>query len=353
MRLITVVGARPQFVKAAAVSRALQETTGVEETLVHTGQHFDANMSGVFFDQLGVPAPRFHLGVHSATHGDMTGRMLQALERTMLDERPDRVLVYGDTNSTLAGALAAVKLHIPVAHVEAGLRSFDRSMPEEINRVVVDHLSDRLYCPTQAAVANLSQEGIAAGSATVELVGDVMQDATNLFAQAAEPPPGLAGLDGFMVATVHRAENTDDEARLSAIVAALNEIHHELAPLVVPLHPRTEAALSRYGLRLEARTIEPQGYLQMLWLLAHAALVLTDSGGLQKEAYFFGKPCITLRDRTEWVELVEVGANTLVPADRDAIVAAAHFRFGMSIEVDPSLYGGGTAAARIAASLAS
>src|SRR5690606_3434922 len=202
---------------------------------VHTGQHFDANMSGVFFDQLEVPAPRFHLGIHSATHGDMTGRMLQALERTMLDERPDRVLVYGDTNSTLAGALAAVKLHIPVAHVEAGLRSFDRSMPEEINRVVVDHLSDRLYCPTEAAVANLSQEGIAAGSATVELVGDVMQDATNLFAQAAEPPPGLAGLDGFMVATVHRAENTDDEARLSAIVAALNEIHHELAPLVVPL----------------------------------------------------------------------------------------------------------------------
>ena len=313
MRLLSVVGARPQFIKAAAVSRAIAARPGLVEVMVHTGQHFDPEMSDIFFEELGIPAPAHHLGIHGGGHGEMTGRMLEALERVMAKARPEAVIVYGDTNSTLAGALAAAKLHLPVAHVEAGLRSFNRRMPEEINRVLVDHVSALLFCPTETSVANLAREGIAEG---VFNVGDVMYDAT-LFAAAAARARSLIldrlGLapKRYAVATLHRAENTDDPAALARAVAYL-EAEAARRPVVLPLHPRTRAALMRDALSLQAvRAIAPLGYLDMHRLLQDAELVLTDSGGLQKEAYFHRVPCVTLRSETEWVETVEHGWNRL------------------------------------------
>jgi len=313
VRLFTVVGARPQFIKAAALSRALAARHDVAETLVHTGQHFDREMSQVFFDELGIPAPARHLDIHGGSHGEMTGRMLAALESAMGEVGPDAVLVYGDTNSTLAGALAAAKLCLPVAHVEAGLRSFNRRMPEEVNRVLADHVSDLLFCPTRAAVANLAREGITEG---VHDVGDVMYDAT-LFAAAAARQRStiLAKLSveprGYAVATLHRQENTDDPAALAAAVAYLAE-EARRQPVVLPLHPRTRAALGDAGVATGAiRLVPPLGYLDMHRLLVDAALVLTDSGGLQKEGYFHRVPCVTLRDETEWVETVDCGWNRL------------------------------------------
>lgn len=311
-KILTVVGARPQFVKAAAVSRAIPGS-GAVECLVHTGQHFDVGMSEVFFAELGIPAPAYHLGIHGGGHGAMTGRMLEALEGVMLRERPDIVLVYGDTNSTLAGALAAVKLHIPVAHVEAGLRSFNRRMPEEVNRVMTDHASTWLFCPTSTAAANLAREGITAG---VHRVGDVMFDATTHAALRARTRSAVLerlGLNpgGYAVATLHRAENTDDPARLAALLDWLRERAGE-APVVFPVHPRTRHAAERAGLSFDGlRSCDPVGYLDMARLLADAVAVYTDSGGLQKEAYFHRKPCVTLREETEWVETVEAGWNRL------------------------------------------
>lgn len=351
MRLVTVLGARPQFIKAAPVSRALERHGGVTEVVVHTGQHFDANMSDVFFEQLGIREPDHRLDVHGGTHGRMTGRMLEAVEEVLLAEEPDGVLVYGDTNSTLAGALAAAKLHVPVAHVEAGLRSYDRRMPEEINRVLVDNLSDQLFCPTDTAVANLEREGFGLKPVSVELVGDVMYDAVMYFADRAVRPQGLAEAGSFVLATVHRAENTDNAGRLTAIVAGLNQVHTRLAPVVVPLHPRTAGVIARLGLRTEFDVIPPVGYLEMLWLTKNAELVVTDSGGLQKEAYMLGRACVTLRDSSEWRELVELGANVLVPADADAIAAACREHLGRRVQPDAALYGGGVAAERIASSL--
>ena len=313
IRLLSVVGARPQFIKAAAVSRALRARGDVAETLVHTGQHFDREMSQVFFDELGIPAPAQHLGIHGGSHGEMTGRMLVALEGTMRDARPEAVLVYGDTNSTLAGALAAAKLGIKVAHVEAGLRSFNRRMPEEVNRVLADHVSDLLFCPTRAAAANLAHEGITAG---VHEVGDVMYDATLFAAAAARQRSTIVaqlGLSrgGYAVATLHRQENTDDRAALAAAIAYIAE-EARRQPVVLPLHPRTRAAISAAGVATGTiRLLPPLGYLDMHRLLADAALVLTDSGVLQKEAYFHRVPCVTLRDETEWVETVEGGWNRL------------------------------------------
>lgn len=312
-RVLTVVGARPQLIKAAAVSRALAASASLKELLVHTGQHFDADMSDVFFDELGIPAPAHHLGVHGGGHGDMTGRMLIALERVMTAERPDCVLVYGDTNSTLAGAVAAAKLCIPVAHVEAGLRSFNRRMPEEINRIVADRLSDLLFCPTRLSVDNLAADGITAG---VHLVGDVMYDVTLHAAAAARAKSRI--LDrlrlapkGYALATVHRAENTDDPAALAAILAYLRREAAE-RPVVLPLHPRTREAAARQGLALDGIVVtEPLGFLDMHRLLANAAAVFTDSGGVQKEAYFHRVPCVTLRGETEWVETIEAGWNRL------------------------------------------
>jgi UDP-GlcNAc3NAcA epimerase len=312
-RVLTVVGARPQLIKAAAVSRALAASAALKELLVHTGQHFDAGMSDVFFDELGIPAPAHYLGIHGGGHGDMTGRMLIALERVMTAERPDCVLVYGDTNSTLAGAFAAAKLCIPVAHVEAGLRSFNRRMPEEINRIVADRLSDLLFCPTRLSVDNLAADGIAAG---VHMVGDVMYDVTLHAAAAARATSRI--LDrlrlppkGYALATVHRAENTDDPAALAAVLAYLRREAAE-RPVVLPLHPRTREAAARQGLVLDGLVVtEPLGFLDMHRLLANAAAVFTDSGGVQKEAYFHRVPCVTLRGETEWVETIEAGWNRL------------------------------------------
>jgi UDP-GlcNAc3NAcA epimerase len=323
MKLLTVIGARPQFIKAAAVSRVIAECDDLTEVIVHTGQHYDANMSDVFFDELAIPRPDHHLGIGGGNHGAMTGRQLEAIEQVLLQERPDIVLVYGDTNSTLAGALAAVKLHIPVAHVEAGLRSFNRKMPEEINRILTDHASDLLFAPTETAMRNLASEGIPADRA--HLVGDVMYDACLYYSARARVPDGFAALGAregeFVLATVHRAENTDDPLRLSGILEGLGGCGK---PVILPVHPRTQGRIKDLGMTLPANLhlIPPVGYLEMVWLEKHCTIVATDSGGVQKEAYFHGKPCVTLRDETEWVELVEAGANVLVGANPEGISAA-------------------------------
>lgn len=347
-KILTIIGARPQFIKASVVSKAIQETEGLTEVLVHTGQHFDANMSDVFFEQLGIPRPDYQLDIHSGSHGDMTGRMLIEIEKVMLQEKPDWVLVYGDTNSTLAGALAAAKLHIPVAHVEAGLRSFNMQMPEEVNRILTDQISRVLFCPTDSAMANLKREGFADKAIEVLQVGDVMQDSAEFFAQRATRPQGFAVADGFILTTLHRAENTDNPERLAAIVKALNHLHHHVAPVVLPLHPRTRNVIAAQGLKLNVHLIEPVGYLEMIWLLQRTGLVLTDSGGVQKEAFFFRKACVTMRDQTEWVELIEVGANELVGADTDKIIVATTRNIGRAVKDKHSLYGGGVAAMKIA-----
>ncbi len=325
MKIVTVVGARPQFIKAAAVSRALRKSCA--EVLVHTGQHYDDNMSRVFFDELDIPPPDYHLGIGSGSHGAQTGAMLSAIEDVLLAEKPDRVMVYGDTNSTLAGALAAAKLHIPVAHVEAGLRSFNRRMPEEINRVLTDHLSDLLFCPSPAAVANLAGEGVAAG---VHLVGDVMYEALIHAVAVAERKSDVLGrlrlqAGQYALATIHRAENTDDPPRLVRLMDALQEISRH-RPVVFPVHPRTRRRLEsieRAQQSGDVRLLEPMGYLDMVRLEAAASVLLTDSGGMQKEAYWLHVPCVTLREETEWVETVQQGWNTLAGADGDKIVQAA------------------------------
>jgi UDP-GlcNAc3NAcA epimerase len=309
---LTIVGARPQFIKAAPVSRALAEA-GLRELLVHTGQHFDPAMSDIFFDELNIPAPAYNLDINSLTHGAMTGRMIEEIERVLLQEKPDLVLVYGDTNSTIAGALAAAKLHIPVAHVEAGLRSFNRRMPEEINRVVTDHLSDILFCPTQTAVANLKTEGLVDG---VHAVGDVMYDATlAAIEQAAARSEILEKLQltpkSYAVCTIHRAENTDDPVRFAKVAAWLADMAKDI-PIVMAVHPRTRKLLSQGTQALQGvRLVDPLGYLDMTQLMHHACAAYTDSGGLQKEAYFHQVPCVTLRDETEWVETIEAGWNRL------------------------------------------
>lgn len=351
MKILSIVGARPQFVKAAAVSRAILEYPQLEESIVHTGQHFDAGMSDIFFRELEIPKPSTCLNIHGGTHGEMTGRMLIELDRLLVERRPDCVLVYGDTNSTLAGALSAAKLHMPVAHVEAGLRSFNMSMPEEINRILTDQISRYLFCPTEEAMANLLQEGFERRGVSVVKTGDVMLDAAQLFQPLARAPHADLP-DRFVLATIHRAENTDDPQRLAEIVAGLNAVHGELMPVVLPLHPRTRGAIARQGLSLQCTTLEPVGYLQMLWLLERCSMVATDSGGLQKEAYFFGKPCVTVRDQTEWVELVELGANLLTPPDRRSVVDNAREALSLDIQPDLTIYGGGASARSIAQFLA-
>lgn len=309
---LSILGARPQFIKAAPVSRALR-TAGVSETLVHTGQHFDELMSNVFFEELGLTKPAYNLEINRLGHGAMTGRMLEKLEEVMLAEHPAMVLVYGDTNSTLAGALAASKLHIPVAHVEAGLRSFNPRMPEEINRVVADRLSVLLFCPTATAVKNLAAEGISKG---VHLVGDVMFDATiALVSRAKKQSKILEALrlepGAYAVATIHRAENTDDPVRFARVIEWLEQAAR-VNPIVMPVHPRTRRIITEQGVQPAGlRLIEPLGYLDMMQLVHHAVSIFTDSGGLQKEAYFHRVPCVTLRDETEWVETVQAGWNRL------------------------------------------
>jgi UDP-GlcNAc3NAcA epimerase len=347
-RILSVIGARPQFIKASVVSRLIKRTAGVEEILIHTGQHFDANMSDIFFNQLEIPKPDIQLDIHGGSHGEMTGRMLIQIEQALIQTRPDRVMVYGDTNSTLAGALAAAKMHIPVAHVEAGLRSFNMRMPEEINRILTDQVSNILFCPTSTAMQNLKNEGFDRRNVHCLQVGDVMQDAAVMFAgQSSCPDSDFRWPKKFILGTLHRAENTDNTARLADIVNALNQIDSDIAPVILPLHPRTRKLIQQHGLKLNVRVIDPVGYQEMIWLIRHSQLVMTDSGGLQKEAYFFGKPCVTLRDQTEWVELVDAGANELVGADPKKIVDAARRHIGRVISDSDQLYGGGEAAEKI------
>jgi UDP-GlcNAc3NAcA epimerase len=351
MKLLTVIGARPQFIKAATVSRAVSGRDDISEVIVHTGQHYDANMSDIFFDELAITRPNHHLGIGGGTHGAMTGRQLEAIEAVLLDGKPDWVLVYGDTNSTLAGALAAVKLHIPVAHVEAGLRSFNRRMPEEINRILTDHAAEKLMAPTETAMRNLRAEGLP--EERLELVGDVMFDASLFYRGRARRPDWFADLGvtegDFVLATVHRAENTDNPVRLRSILDGLVASGR---PVILPLHPRTRARLMDHGIVLSAHlhVVEPVGYLEMVWLEAACAAVATDSGGVQKEAYFFGKPCITLRDETEWVELVETGWNRLAGADPDKIAGA--IAGAAAPDSGGYLYGDGNAATRVIEALA-
>ncbi|MDR6225543.1 non-hydrolyzing UDP-N-acetylglucosamine 2-epimerase [Desmospora profundinema] len=351
MKVITLVGARPQFIKAAPVSRELR--CHAYEILVHSGQHYDSVMSDVFFEELKIPSPDYHLGVGSKSHGSQTGEMLSQVERVLMDEKPDWVLVYGDTNTTLAGALAAAKLDIPVAHVEAGLRSFNRRMPEEINRVLTDHVSQLLFCPTDTAVRHLKREGIHEG---VHQVGDVMVDALLHNRQlATERSIVLEKLDvepkGYILVTWHRAENTDDPVRLTSIAAALNALDR---PAVLPLHPRTRHRLEQAGLTLnnpKLQLLPPVGYLDMLQLEANASLILTDSGGVQKEAFLLRVPCVTMRDETEWMETVEQKANRLVGADDQAILQAVD---EMKVDFDHvrPVFGDGRASRRIVEILA-
>jgi UDP-GlcNAc3NAcA epimerase len=360
MKIVTILGARPQFIKANSVNREIlkQREAGVDiqEVIVHTGQHYDSNMSDVFFKEMHIPKPNYFLGIGGKTHGAMTGQMIEKIEEILVNENPDWVMVYGDTNSTLAGAIAASKLHIKIAHVEAGLRSFDMRMPEEVNRILTDHISSVLFCPTQTAVNNLNKEGInnLQTDAKVVLSGDVMQDSALFYKSLAQQPlypdkyKGQVVSNEYVLCTIHRAENTDDPKRLRAIFEALNEIAKN-QQVVLPLHPRTKKIIQSLKINTQNLTIiDPVGYLNMLWLLDNCSLVMTDSGGLQKEAYFFTVPCITLRDETEWVELVEAGVNTLVGADKNKILfayQAAQNRF-INESYEPNLYGRGGEASR-------
>ena len=358
-KILTVVGARPQFVKAAVLSRLVRSggyRDKIQEILVHTGQHYDQNMSEVFFQEMDIPAPDVNLNVGSGSHGAMTAAMLAGIEKLIIERKPDIVLVYGDTNSTLAGALAASKLHVPVAHVEAGLRSFMMAMPEEQNRRLTDHLSTWLFCPTETAVNNLEKEGIPnilrpapdADAKSVVMSGDIMLEASNHYRRfaAERAPDALKALPKrFFLLTIHRAENTDDPARLAAIVDAVNACSDKNA--VFPIHPRTRKILDERGLSFKPHVtlMDPVGYFQMIRLEDACDFVVTDSGGVQKEAYFFGKPCVTLRDVTEWTELVGAGWNTLVGADSAAIAKAIASISAPSAH--PALYGDGKCAEKI------
>ncbi|MDH3999172.1 MAG: UDP-N-acetylglucosamine 2-epimerase (non-hydrolyzing) [Desulfuromonadales bacterium] len=356
MKLVTVVGARPQFIKAAAVSREIARHSELCEVIIHTGQHYDAAMSDIFFAEMEIPNPDYQLDINALSHGAMTGRMLERIEEILLQEKPDYVLVYGDTNSTLAGALAAKKLQIKVIHVEAGLRSFNMAMPEEINRILTDRISDILCCPTDTAIANLQREGFTANATedaapVVAKTGDVMQDAALYYsAQSAARSQIISTLglidQPFALCTVHRAENTDSPERLASIIEALNQISKEM-PLVLPLHPRTRKLLQTSAIQPSFTPIEPVGYFDMIELLKGAQVVLTDSGGLQKEAYFFETPCVTLRDETEWVELVDVGANLLAGAKQGDIVSVYKEMLDKKIDCSAGVYGGGQASKNI------
>tara|TARA_Y100001960_G_C14719103_1_gene851402 strand:- start:510 stop:1607 length:1098 start_codon:yes stop_codon:yes gene_type:complete len=363
MKILTVVGARPQFIKAATLSRAIRQhnskpgNMAIEEKMIHTGQHYDQNMSDNFFEELDIPSPNFHLKIGSATHGAQTGKMLEKIEVVLQEELPDFLLVYGDTNSTLAGALAAAKLNIPVAHIEAGLRSFNRSMPEEVNRVLCDHISTLLFCPTETAIKNLEDEGITKG---VKYVGDIMYDGMLYYkkktSQAILDYLSIKPND-YILATVHRAENTDNPARLKAIIQALGDAAKTSKAVVLALHPRTKKLLKQQGLELSKsiQIIEPTPYLETITLLQNAKVIITDSGGMQKEAFFLSTPCLTLRDETEWVETIDIGTNKLIGADikktARALDQLLSNKWNPNFSAKP--YGQGDAAEKIVAELVS
>lgn len=348
-KVMTIIGARPQFIKAAVVSKSITEYDGLSEILVHTGQHYDVNMSDIFFDDLKIPKPNYHLGIGGGTHAQNTGRMLEKLESLMMLERPDWVLVYGDTDSTLSGALAASKLNIPVAHVEAGLRSFNRKMPEELNRLLTDHISSALFTPTQTASDQLIKEGIPLGR--IEVVGDVMYDAALIYGEKARPPANFLDKSSvvkpFALCTVHRAENTDDLERMKGILTGLASSQWTI---VLPVHPRTKMRLDQYGLTFppNVRVINPVSFLEMIWLIRNCCLVVTDSGGLQKEAFFHGKPCVTMRDETEWNELVDIGVNYLAGTDSKRIAKAMQSNFSKNSFKNKDIYGVGQSGSLIA-----
>jgi len=371
MKIITIVGARPQFIKSAAVSRAIakfnvasQSAEHIKEIIIHTGQHFDKNMSDIFFEELEIPRPDYLLGIHGLSHGAMTGQMMEKIESVLLGEKPDVVLVYGDTNSTMAGALAAAKLHIPVAHVEAGLRSFNRYMPEEINRVVTDHVSTILFCPTETAVKNLRNEGfydhvtskghVDTNSPIVLNVGDVMYDSVLFYSNMAEKESGvLNNLDiitgEYGLVTIHRAENTDDPERLANIFEGINVISGELK-LIWPMHPRVKKYMHQLNFKNDdarLKIIDPVGYLDIVNLEKNAKIIFTDSGGIQKEAYFLQVPCITLRDETEWIETVECGANILTGASTEKMIEAFHRKGKQEWLTPGGLFGDGCASEKI------
>ena len=344
MKIITIVGARPQFIKSVPVSRELKKNN-IEEVVVHTGQHFDQNMSSIFFDQMKISKPNYDLNINSLKHGAMTGQMLERIEEILCTEKPDFVLVYGDTNSTLAGSLAASKLNIKLIHVEAGLRSFNLRMPEEINRIVTDRLSSYLFCPTDTAVNNLEKEGFSSFDCKVFNSGDVMKDAANIFTQFAQKP-NIDIPDDFILCTIHRQENTDDAIKLKSILESLNFIGKD-RKIVLPIHPRTKKKILQYGLNSLVNNnlslIDPIGYLEMLYLLKNCSLVITDSGGLQKEAFFFHKLCLTLRTETEWTELVENGFNFICGTEFEVIIENYKNVLKASPNFDINLYGSGVA----------
>jgi len=352
IKILTILGARPQFIKAGSVSREIGKHKEIEEIIVHTGQHYDANMSDIFFDEMQIPKPNYFLGIGGKSHGAMTGQMIEKIEEVALSEKPDWIMVYGDTNSTLAGAIVASKLHIKLAHIEAGLRSFNMKMPEEVNRILTDRVSNILFCPTDTAIENLKNEGYENLDCKIVKSGDVMQDGAIFYKNLAVKPSIIQNsklnIQNYILCTIHRAENTDDETRLRSIFEALNEIAKE-KQVILPLHPRTRNILNNLKLNIQNLTlIDPVGYLEMVWLIDNCDFVMTDSGGLQKEAYFFEKQCITLRDETEWVELVECGANTLVGADKEKILKV--YRSDSKFNIQNStldLYGGGKASENI------
>ena len=360
MKLATIIGARPQFIKAAVVSRAInkwnieQPDYKLDEVIIHTGQHYDANMSEVFFSEMKIPKPKYNLHIGGGLHWAMTGQMLEKIEQVLLEEKPAVVMVYGDTDSTLAGALAASKLHIPVAHVEAGLRSFNMNMPEEINRILTDRISSWLFCPTQTAMENLLSEGSAATGQRINS-GDVMYDAVLFYKKLANPTEWVKSLvekyKKFYLATIHRAENTDNPKRLLEIMMALEEISANI-PVILPLHPRTKKILEHMDVYMENIIVmDPVGYFDMITLLEHCTAVFTDSGGMQKESYFFQKPCVTLRDETEWIELVEHNFNVLTGADKTLILQAEQALAIRNCDFYQQLYGDGNAGEKIIKSL--
>lgn len=344
MKIVTILGARPQFIKAAAFSREVEKCKSIKEIIVHTGQHYDQNMSDIFFDEMNIPKPKYLLQTGGKTHGAMTGQQLEQIEKILLDEKPDLVLVYGDTNSTLAGALSAVKLHIPVAHIEAGLRSFNKKMPEEINRILTDQISDYLFVPSGVAKQNLLNEGIK--EEKIFVVGDIMYDVSLYYKNKIIKPIWFESLNlnKFILCTIHRAENTDDYNKLKNIFEGLGATNKDI---ILPLHPRTVNKIKEFNIKLPKNIyiVEPVGYLEMVWLEVNSDLIVTDSGGVQKEAYFHGKYCITLREETEWVELVERGFNALVGSDVKKIKLELERNFDNIL--DAGVYGNGDTAKQI------
>lgn len=343
LKICTIIGARPQFIKASTISREVNKYDDIEEIIIHTGQHFDHNMSKIFFEEMNIPKPKYNLNINSLSHGAMTGRMIENIENVLLKEKPDMVMVYGDTNSTIAGSLAAKKLHIKVAHVEAGLRSYNNKMPEEINRILTDRISNFLFCPAENAVSNLKKEGFDNITCDIYKTGDVMYDATKYYSSKSKKPDIFIP-DNYIVATIHREENTKNKERFKNIWEALNEISKNI-PIIIPAHPRTRQIINNEN-NVGIIVSDPVSYLEMIWLLKNSDAVITDSGGLQKEAYFFNRYCITLRDETEWEELIEEQVNFLAGADKNRIINLTKKYANKNIE-HGNIYGDGNASKKI------